>query len=259
MTELTLHRNKSVGQVIYIVEGDRTEHELLEYVFTEILGYSVISYTRRKGITSYQGNNRYSRVFVVTAAHPSIANLTEDSEYYCSVYELLSIDYGLDTENSAVYFLFDRDRQSNRPGHIEPELERHGSSRDSDGYEMNGLFLLSYPSVEAFLSNANGDEHELESGSEAKRYIREHGYAVDELDEKKLLAAAESMLVTVEAITSVSFEPSMLDGFSEMNRRILHSEDRKWAENHRYRTLSLLALSFIDLGIISSSDTLEDR
>ena len=55
MTELTLHRNKSVGQVIYIVEGDRTEHELLEYVFTEILGYSVISYNRRNGIILSRG------------------------------------------------------------------------------------------------------------------------------------------------------------------------------------------------------------
>ena len=258
MTELTLHRNKSVGQVIYIVEGDRTEHELLEYVFTEILGYSVISYNRRNGITFYQGDNRYSRVFVVSAAHPSIANLSEDGEYYSSVYELFSIEYGLDTENSAVYFLFDRDRQSNRPRHIEPELEKHGSSRDSDGYEMNGLFLLSYPSIEAFLSTANGDEHELESGNDAKRYIREQEYAIVDLDEEKLLAAAETMVFSIETLTSMEFVPSLLDDFGEINRRILHFEDRKWAADHRYRTLSLLALSFIDLGIISSADNWDD-
>lgn len=123
---------------------------------------------------------------------------------------------------------------------------------------MNGLFLLSYPSIEAFLSTANGDEHELESGNDAKRYIREQGYAIVDLDEEKLLAAAETMVFSIETLTSMEFVPSLLDDFGEINRRILHFEDRKWAADHRYRTLSLLALSFIDLGIISSADNWDD-
>lgn len=45
MTNLNLNKTKSIGQVIYIVEGDNTEHELIEQIYT-LLGYTVVSYNK---------------------------------------------------------------------------------------------------------------------------------------------------------------------------------------------------------------------
>lgn len=45
-------------------------------------------------------------------------------------------------------------------------------------------------------------------------------------------------------------KPSDLDDFSKINGQILKIEDEKVLANSLYRILSLLSVSFIDLGII---------
>lgn len=251
MTSLSLDKTKSIGQVIYIVEGDRTEHELIERIYS-LLGYSVIAYNKFcRSCTCLQGRNKYSKVFVIPAAHSAIAKLSDDADYFDEVYRFLVIDYGLDVENSAIFYLFDRDRRSNRPRQIKPVLEKYGSSRSSVGYEMNGLFLLSYPSIEAYLSTANGDDLELGAGESAKRYVEGRNYCIGDVCEKEILLAASSMVSTIESICKTRFCAESLDDFTETNKRILSFQDDKWARDHRYATLSLLSASLIDLGIIS--------
>lgn len=255
MTDLIFNRDKSIGQVIYIVEGDKTEHLLLRRVFS-ILGYSVVSYNKNNDSGIYlQGRNKYSRVFIISAAHPSIVSLNSDKEYFDRVYRILTEEFALDPENSAVFYLFDRDRQSNRPKHIIPELEKKCNSRTSSDFDVNGLFLLSYPSIEAYLSTANYDNTELGCGASAKRYIEELGYSINDLDANRVLEAAASMISAIENITGIHFDAEQLDHFAEINKAILLSQDAKWARDHRYVTLSLLSASLIDLGIIECVDS----
>lgn len=251
MINLSLNKTKSIGQVIYIVEGDKTEHELIEQIYS-LLGYSVVTYNKfQRSCTCLIGENKYSRVFIIPAAHSAIAKLSSDKDYFDEVYEFLAIDFGLDVENSAIFYLFDRDRGSNRPNQIMPELERYGNSRASIGYEMNGLFLLSYPSIEAYLALANKDDYELGGGKEAKKYVQEQNYWIKEIDEVKILNAAFAMISVIELISKISFEPKLLDNFVSVNKAILSYQDDKWARDHKYITLSLLSASLIDLGIIS--------
>lgn len=251
MTRLSLNKSKSIGQVIYIVEGDKTEPQLIEHIYT-LLGYSVVTYDKfNHSCTCLQGKNKYSRVFIIPAAHSAIVKLSEDKDYFDEVYKLIAIDYGLDVENSAIFYLFDRDRRSNRPNQIIPQMEKYGNSRFSVGYEMNGLFLLSYPSIEAYLSTANGDNTELGTGEKAKQYINDRNYCIKGIDEEKLLLAASSMISVLELITKTQFSPELLDAFTEVNKTILNFQDDKWARDHSYVSISLLSASLLDLGIVT--------
>lgn len=251
MKRLKINKEKSIGQVIYIVEGDKTEHELIERIYVQ-LGYSVVTYNKlSRSCTCLQGHNKYSRVFIIPAFHPAIVSLDTDKDYFDEVYRLLALGYGLDVENSAIFYLFDRDRLSNRPSQIIPQLEKFGSSRSSSGFDMNGLFLLSYPSIEAYIITAYGDEIELSTAKEAKKYVESHKYLAERLDSVNMLTAALSMISVLELVLGVPFTPQLLDDFSDTNKILLSYQDKKWAEEHKYNVLSLLSASLIDLGIIS--------
>ena len=58
------------------------------------------------------------------------------------------------------------------------------------------------------------------------------------------------MLATQLHMSGVDIKPSDLDDFSKINGQILKIEDEKVLANSLYRILSLLSVSFIDLGII---------
>lgn len=42
MRKISLNRNKSIGKVVFIVEGDKKEHTLLAHIFRNILDYSIV-------------------------------------------------------------------------------------------------------------------------------------------------------------------------------------------------------------------------
>jgi len=76
MINLSLNKSKSIGQVIYIVEGDNTEPQLIEQIYS-LLGYSVVTYNKLShSCTCLQGKNKYSRVFIIPAAHSAIVTLS---------------------------------------------------------------------------------------------------------------------------------------------------------------------------------------
>ena len=51
MYEIVLNKNKSVGKIVFIVEGDKKEHTLLGHLFTNILDYSVVDLVESGRIT----------------------------------------------------------------------------------------------------------------------------------------------------------------------------------------------------------------
>ena len=66
-----------------------------------------------------------------------------------------------------------------------------------------------------------------------------------------MLLACTNMLATQLHMSGVDIKSSDLDDFSEINGKILEIEDEKVSANSLYRILSLLSVSFIDLGIIT--------
>lgn len=169
--KLRINKNKSIGQVIYIVEGEITEAELLKHIFVKLLNYSVVFYNKKNNEYIYlQGINKYSKVFIIPSEYSALVRL-EPCDYLDMIYSVLSNKYNLDLENSSTFFLFDRDRKSNKKTVVEKLLTNLSSSRgnnDNNNYEMNGLLLLSYPCIESMLLQANSDKKQLIDGIQAK-------------------------------------------------------------------------------------------
>lgn len=255
MAKVSFNKEKSIGQVVYVVEGDKTEPELIKHIYSVLMDYSVVEYSKKGNKYEFlQGKNKYSRVFIVPALHSAVKSLLADlsDEYFDEIFKNLSSQYELDVENSAVFFLFDRDRKSNRPGRFTYAISKYTCSRGSDdNNEMNGLFLPSYPSVEAFLLQANGEQPSLSDGKHAKQYVNEKGYVTELLEHGSLENATFLFLMTVESIIGEKIKEEDMDNFKDINMKVFQYEDKKWNEEKVYTTLSMLAASFIDLGIAS--------
>jgi hypothetical protein len=246
---MVLNKNKRIGNVIYIVEGVKDEIELLSNIFTRIFDYTTVSYDKRNNyIRLNNDRDKYSKVYLIPAEHSAISRFNPEEEYYDCIYNRLS-KYGLDVENSAIYYLFDRDRLSNRPGSILKNIMKYKNSRDN-GIEMNGLFSLSYTSIEAYYYLCNEDERNFASGKEAKEHLKDIDMNVDDI---KLMRGIEELLKYFLK-KQIHFNLDYLDDFSITNEEVLKNEESFYSENQCYETVSLLFISLLDLGIINLDD-----
>ena len=247
MKKIKINKEKSIGSVIYIVEGEKTEPAILKHIFSKIFGYSVVSAIKNNYFSLESDKNKYSRVYIVVAEYPQINKLEESKDFFDNIYLNLTSNYNLDLENSAIFYIFDRDRKCNRPTNIKNNLKKYHNSRDN-GNEMNGLFLLSYPSIEAFLCNLNQDEKCLSNGIEAKEYTSK--FKIENISLNSLNISSEEFLKIYEKICLKEFQIDLLDNFQEDNIKIFNYEEKMFNKKNTYKTLSLLILSLIDLGII---------
>ena len=241
---MKINESKSIGSVIYIVEGDVDEVNILSTIYTK-LGYTVFTYDKNKKVIFLRNNsNKYSRVFIIPAEFSAISKFNIEEEYYDEIFKRLR-KYNLDYDNSAVYFAFDRDRVNNRPAKIIKNMSNFSNSRDNGSFK-NGLFLMSYPSVESLYLNFNNDKNEFENGQSIKSYIIDK----KEIEVKRLIMAFDVIKDIVEEAISEKFKVEMLDDFKSFNIKIFEYEEKYFHDYKVYKTLSLLILSFLDLGII---------
>ena len=224
---MRLNRNKSIGNVIYIVEGDKDEVDILINIYSKILNYSLCCYDKRNDIVKLINNkNKYSRVFIIPAHYSAISKLDFNDEYFNKVYSSL-------------------DRNSNRPGQIIKNINKYKNSRDNST-EMNGLFLISYPSIEAYYFNCNNKNILLTNGSEAKSLLDNINKNIDE----DLLLEGVNYLINSLKEMDINLNYLDLDDFSFVNNQIFNNEEKHYITNNTYKTLSLIFISFLDLGII---------
>ena len=134
--------NKNIGKVVYIVEGDNDEPKLIIDIFQKIFNYSIVRYDKLndKIVELKQDNNKYSKVYIIPAKYSAISTLDISDDYFDEIFSKLS-KYDLDIDNSALYFLFDRDRQSNRPGVIKKNMSHFYNSIFVNGFI---LFLVRF-------------------------------------------------------------------------------------------------------------------
>ena len=254
--QFTLNKNKSIGKVIYIVEGEKKEITLLSHIFTKILNYSVVYAKRQKGIYEkyVSAENQDSQVYLINSETSNIGSIKSVSgkEYLDAVFKTLYEKYQLDTTNTATYYIFDRDCESNMAADCRDLVGILKNSRDN-GYESNGLLLLSYPSIESYIFSCFEDSTEeyIDTASALKQKTSAGKYQYNKLKDKEMLLACTNMLATQLHMSGVNMEQSDLDDFSKINGQILKIEDEKVSANSLYRILSLLSVSFIDLGIIT--------
>lgn len=240
--------------MIYFVEGGSTEFTLLRTIFGKILHYNFVEKKRHKPAKFIDNNCQHNQVYVINTSESNISDIS-DKKFLDEICEYLINEYGLDLDNAAKFYLFDRDKQSNTNQEIikyylRVLTEPYG---DDTEFEKGGLLLLSFPSIEAFvLSNfiENTYMHEYKLGSELKTLMGDDEnrkiVQFNKINEETLIYATKEFLKYIEFIG----EDVNLDVIAELNKTIYEKEEERFELTEKYCVVSELVLSLIYLGII---------
>ena len=248
---IRLNKEKSIGKVLFIVEGGKTEPYLLHRIFCNILDYQLETIPRDKGYRKYNSKeNVTSQVFVINAEESNIKFIDRNNEFLNHLFAELIENYDFDVDNAAIYYIFDRDNQSNTDAEfIRNLLTVLVNSRDNE-YARQGMLLLSYPSIEAFtFSNFVDDSYGqgFQTGDDLKRYLHECKINQSHIDENTVKHAVQELFLVLEKLEIGELD---VDAFGESNLQIFEWEETQYEESRLYHVLSLLCISLIDLGII---------
>lgn len=249
---IQLNKDKSIGKVLYIVEGGKTEPNILYSLFVKIFDYQFETILREKGYHKYNSKeNPDSQVFVINAEESNIKNIAKDNEFLNNLFVELIENYDFDVDNAAIYYIFDRDNQSNTDTEfLEEMLSVLMNSRENIGYERQGLLLLSYPSVESFILHCFMDkcsQKKFDTGNCLKQYLYTNKIDYKKISEIVLLRATNELIDTLEEIGIEQFD---IDNIGEHNKEIFQYEETVYETESAYRALSLLCVSLMDLGLI---------
>lgn len=252
---IRLNKDKSIGKVLFIVEGSKTEPYLLHRIFCDILNYRMETLLRNQKYRVYNSDaNPTSKVFVINAEESNIKHIKRDNQFLDNLFRILVEDYDFDVNKAAVYYLFDRDNKSNTDeGFIREMLSVLTNARDNE-WDRQGILLLSYPSVEAFtLSNfvSESFEQRFDTGNQLKQRLHELKINQSHITEESLEKATQALF---DSFDKMNLEQWNLDEFGETNRQIFEYEEGEYDLDNTYRALSLLCIALLDLGILETDD-----
>lgn len=170
-------------------------------------------------------------------------------------FDVLREQYQFPVDQSAIYYLFDRDPLSNTDSAL---IERYILSLanpydNKDGYKA-GQLLLSYPSVERyiisnFLDGATDLRFRL--GKDTKAYIGSHKeIQMNKISEDTLIRAAHEFLAYLES-EAIGFD---IDEFSAASHEAFTRQEREYLSGAGFRLFSMLTLAFLQMGILKMDD-----
>lgn len=249
---VSINKHKSIGKVLFIVEGAWTEAYVLRRIFTTIFDYQFETILREKGYKKYNSKeNATSQVFVINAEESNIQYIKKDNQFLNNLFVELIENYDFDVDNAAIYYLFDRDNKSNTDSQfIEDMISILVNSRDNEGYDRQGMLLLSYPSIESFTVSNFEDQCFYKAfaiGQDVKKYAHQMNYNHQKISQKTFLHAAKELFMALQEIEQKEFE---IDSFGDISKRVFNFEEQKFQNSGLYQVLSLLAVAFVDLGLL---------
>ncbi len=251
---MKLNKNRHIGRVLFIVEGSRTEFSILRQIFCNLLGYSYIEKRRNRPTYFANTNDRFSKVGVINTHESNIRDISENEAYLDEVFDVLREQYQFPVDQSAIYYLFDRDPKSNKDSAlIEKYILSLANPYDNDDYKA-GQLLLSYPSIESYIisnfrDTANTPRFSL--GRDAKAYIgRNTDIQVNRISEETLINAADEFLKYLSG-EQIVFD---IDDFSEAGHTIFTKQETEYLFGRGFRLFSMLTLAFLQMGIIETEE-----
>lgn len=251
---LKLIKDKRVGTVIIVVEGQEDEFRLLKHIFTKILNYNYVSMKRGKTVQyEFKNDNSDSTIIVANTKSSTINTILEDKEYKDKLYYLLKDEFNFDFKNASIYFLWDRDKDTNSEDTYLKAINTYYSAQDNE-YEMNGLLLVSYPCYESYnLSNFNKNfwKKKYKTSIEAKKEFNKSIHTIKDINEKSILLAVENMHNSFINYNIREYDPS---NFLKINKDIFRKEKECYKNNKYFNALSLISIMLVDLGIVCIND-----
>jgi len=247
---MKINKDKSVGQVLFIVEGGKTEFSLLRNIFCNILGYAYIE--KRRGKESYfqSRNISTSRIAVINPEESNISDIQDENQYLEKVISELLFNYNFPVDKAAIYYLFDRDLKSNLDITLINKLISDLGNPYENGQNRGGLLLFSYPSIEGYTINSFiNDSYKIgfELGTDAKRYIGSNkSIQLNKLSYETIQNAALELL---KYLDNERIELN-IENFRDTNIEIFQKQEGCYSGNKFYRLISLLSIAFLQLQII---------
>lgn len=248
---MRINKDKSIGRVLFIVEGGKNEFNILKQIFCKIFSYSYIEH-RRNGLEKFiNPNNKNSTVAVINTFESNINAITDHEDYLDEIFNVLREKYRFPVDQSAIYYLFDRDPESNTDTDRIKEYIRTLKDPYDNGELKGGQFLLSYPSIESYVISGFMNEvyrAKIKYGVNAKAYVREHKeIQLNKFSDSAILHATEEFIMFLEN-QNVEWD---IDRFEKTSMEIFNIQEANFRQENTYRILSMLTLAFLQLGMIS--------
>lgn len=253
---MKLNKDKHIGRVLFIVEGSRTEFSILRQIFCNLLGYSYVEKRRNRPTYFASTNDRFSKVGVINTQESNIRDISENESYLDEVFDTLREQYQFPVDQSAIYYLFDRDPKSNTDS---PLIEKYILSLtnpyDNDDYKA-GQLLLSYPSIESYVISNFRDTASVPQfllGKDVKTYIGGNpDIQINKISEGTLIKAADEFLRYLSS-EQIAFD---IDEFSEASHTVFTKQETEYLSGQGFRLFSMLTLAFLQLGIIELEESI---
>ncbi|MFV0518704.1 MAG: hypothetical protein ACK5LY_00380 [Lachnospirales bacterium] len=251
---LQIVKNKRLGRVVFVVEGNKTEILLLKVIFMNILGYSYISHNRNNTDFKFiNPKDKNSVVYVFNSANSNIKSILNAEviadEVTAYIQEKYEKDFAI--EYAAIYYLFDRDYKSNKSEIVVELIEKYGNARDIlDNYGRQGMLLLSYPCIEAYFMEClqkNYERFRFSLGKELKPFIEKKKKNPYKIKEQNLIIGFRN---SVKMARRLKIKYIDLDDFSECNKTIFNEQEKLLEKYNSYNLFSTLSFALLDLGVI---------
>lgn len=257
---MKINKDKRIGNVLFIVEGSKTEFVILRKIFCNLLNYTYIEKRRNKLHTFYKENDIYSKIAVINTRESNISDITLGQEYLDEVFKYLIEECQFPVDDCAIYYIFDRDPKSNTDSDlILKYIKELCNPYENENFKA-GQLLLSYPAFESFLiscfidktfsiNDLLGEDKKIHIGNELKTYIGTNkSIQTNKIDDNSLVHATEEFIrFLIE--NKINYD---IDDFSNASETIFNLQEEKFKNKKYYALFSMLTLSFLQLGIIEN-------
>ncbi|ADU75927.1 hypothetical protein M972_113073 [Acetivibrio thermocellus AD2] len=206
------------------------------------MGYEYIE-KRRNNAEFFKNRNRStSKVAVINTEESNISSISDKNDYLDRIFEILISEYDFPVDNTAIYYIFDRDPKSNLDkGLIRKLIGQLKNAYENYNGQRGGVLLLSCPSIGAYIvSNFIDDTYlmEFDIGNKVKEYIATQNREVqlNRITTETLERAANEMMKYFEA-EKIDF---CIDNIGQMNREVFERQEAKYRKERVYNLVSLL-------------------
>ncbi len=243
-----VNKEKNIGNVIFILEGSKTEFNVLETIFVKYLGYEMVKLKRGAGGYVFKGKNPYSKIIALNFQGNHLYEMND--EELNQLFYKMSSELGLKPEALPIYYIYDRDVKSYDESQVRDYVAKYSHPYDNaDGSQ--GMLLLSYPAFESFIISCFGDDiyrTAIETGHELKRYMANEGVNQQMIrNDEEILKALEEI---DKYIISKRLEAYDIDEFGKTSLEVYDSQQEFYVENGAFQLLSLFGVVLLDLGIV---------
>ncbi len=253
-----IDKTKNIGNVIFVVEGGRsetsgTELRLLKSIFANILGYEVQEL--RRGCEEFIGHgmNNSSRVFALNLPKNQLTQMNEDS--LDELFSRLKLEFNLKPEDCPVFYLYDRDYLSYKPNELRGKYVKKYTDPYANQTGDQGQLLLSYPSVESYLISCRQEEvfkQKYKLGKDVKPEVEKLNFTEENIStHEELIHATYEMN---KGLNHFGIEDYNLDELAPTLLSVYDEQQKMIADEGKFSLLSLISMALLELGVIVEED-----